>query len=241
MVTLWSTSIFISVVSRFIFSSLGILEFSIMEPNQWCEPLSSDIVWLWRNNNCGFQHQGGDIFLEKRNKDLRRRVQHFSSYHFIVHDLPLCSRGVIFKKNEFCIKFWVWLLQKIRYLPIQMMSWMHKWSHQWVICTFSHEKKICMPFKDLKVEHLAFSVAPQFFINVFSSSKGLFLKQSDHHRLDTTFMFTNEPGSAVVRMTLILLHYRGGVYLKVPELLMTGHSWVLYLGQPVFCLNEKFH
>lgn len=147
MVTLWSTSIFVSVVSCFIFSSLGILEFSIMEPNQWCEPLSSDTVWLWRNNNCGFQHQGGDIFLEKRNKDLRRRVQHYSSYHFIVHDLPLCSRGLIFKKNEFCIKFWVWLLQKIWYLPIQMMSWMHKWSHQWVICTFSHEKKFACPLK----------------------------------------------------------------------------------------------
>lgn len=72
-------------------------------------------------------------------------------------------------------------------LPIQMLSWMHKRSHQWVICTFSHEKKICMPYKDLKVEHLAFSVAPQFCINVFSSLKGLFLKPSDHHGLDTTF------------------------------------------------------
>lgn len=44
-----------------------------------------------------------------------------------------------------------------------------------------------MPYKDLKVEHLAFSVAPQFCINVFYSLKGLFLKPSDHHSLDTTF------------------------------------------------------
>lgn len=139
--------LYLSVASCFILSSLGILEFSIMEPNQWCEPLSSNTVWIWRNNSCGFQHEGGDIFLEKRNKDLRRRVQHFSSYHFIVHDLPLCSRGLIFKMNEFCIKFWVWLLQKIRYLPIQMMSWLHKWSHQWVICAFSHEKKFACPIK----------------------------------------------------------------------------------------------
>jgi len=33
-----------------------------------------------------------------------------------------------------------------------------------------------MPYKDLKVEHLAFSVAPQFCINVFSSLKEDFPK-----------------------------------------------------------------